>query len=175
MHPGHWKVEGREPLEWDTGNFDDFSEDPTEQEISEKLRDANNEDSVVDRSSDNPATQRETDPTVPSGPSANNTDSACRFYLGQKFTELDDFLYLKKSFEDANFCELYNKDAHYLTSALKCVPKRVAAAKPSLKYYLLLLYCKFRGRPNASKERTRKTKLFCQGCPFNNNNNKMHL
>lgn len=63
--------------------------------------------------------------------------------MGQKFTELDDFLYFKKGFEDGNFCELYNKDARYLTSASKRVPKRVTAAKPSLKYYSLLLYCKF--------------------------------
>ena len=150
----------------DDDNFDDISEDPTEHEISERLQDANNEDSVVDQSPDNPATHRATDPTVPSVPSANNTDSACRFYVGQKFMELEDFLNFKKSFEDANFCELYNKDARYLTSASKRVPKRVAAAKPSLKYYSLLLYCKFGGRPNASKERTRKTKSFRQGCPF---------
>ena len=166
MQPGRGKAEAREHLEWDTANFDDISEDPTEHEISERLQDANNEDSVVDQSPDNPATPRATDPTVPSVPSANNTDSACRFYVGQKFMELEDFLNFKKSFEDANFCELYNKDARYLTSASKRVPKRVAAAKPSLKYYSLLLYCKFGGRPNASKERTRKTKSFRQGCPF---------
>lgn len=86
--------------------------------------------------------------------------------MGQKFTELDDFLYFKKGFEDGNFCELYNKDARYLTSASKRVPKRVTAAKPSLKYYLLLLYCKFWGQPNASKEHTKKTKSFRKGCPF---------
>lgn len=57
MHPGRGKAEGREPLEWDTCHFDDISEDPTEQEISEILPDANNEDSVVDQSSDNPAKQ----------------------------------------------------------------------------------------------------------------------
>lgn len=106
MHPGHGKAEGREPLQCDTGSSGDISKDPTEQEISERRQDANSEDSIVDQSSEDPATHREMDHTVPSEPTANNTDSACRFYVGQKFTELDDFLRFKKSFEDANFCEL---------------------------------------------------------------------
>ena len=36
----------------------------------------------------------------------------------------------------------------------------------SLKYYFIVLSCKFGGKPNTSKERKRKTKSFRQGCPF---------
>ena len=105
--------------------------------------------------------------TISSGTeSSSSTGKTPRFYVRQRFAELEDFLHFKKTFEDSNFCQLYNKDVRYLKAAEKRVPKRVALAKTSLKYYSLLLYCKFGGKPNASKERTRKTKSFRQGCPF---------
>ena len=60
MHPARGKAEGRGCV---TGSSDDIGEDPTENEISERHHDANNEDSIVNQSSDDPATHRETTPT----------------------------------------------------------------------------------------------------------------
>ena len=49
----------------------------------------------------------------------------------------------------------------------KRTPKRVACAKPTLKYYSLNLVCKFSGKPPQKRlEMVRKTKLFRQECPI---------
>ena len=78
--------------------------------------------------------------TISSGTESSSTGKTPRFYVGQRFAELEDFLHFKKTFEDSNFCQLYNKDVRYLEAAEKRVPKRVPLAKTSLKYYSLLLY-----------------------------------
>ena len=57
------------------------------------------------------------------------------------------------------------KDSSTLEAARKKAPKRVAKANPILHYYSLVLACKFSGDP-PKKNRIRKTKWFCQGCPF---------
>ena len=88
------------------------------------------------------------------------------FYVGQRFSSLDELERIKSKYEDDNFCELWKKDVRTLAAAQKRVPKRIAIANPSLYYYSLLLSCKFGGEPKKRKIRVRKTKSFRQGCPF---------
>ena len=47
----------------------------------------------------------------------------------------------------------------------KAVPKRVANTNPTLRYYWLILVCKFSGKTE-EKCRKRNTKSFRQSCPF---------
>ena len=88
------------------------------------------------------------------------------FYVGQRFSSLDELERIKSKYEDDNFCELWKKDVRTLAAARKRVPKRIAIANPSLYYYSLLLSCKFGSEPKKRKIRVRKTKSFRQGCPF---------
>ena len=88
------------------------------------------------------------------------------FYVGQKFDTLQELDQVKKEYEDKNFCGLWRKDVRSLEAACKRVPKRVELANMDLKYYSMLLYCKFGGQPRKRKERERETKIFRQGCPF---------
>ena len=88
------------------------------------------------------------------------------FYVGQRFSSLDELERIKSKYEDDNFCELWKKDVRTLAAAQKRVPKRIAIANPSLYYYSLLLSCKFGGEPKKRKIRVRKTKSFRQGCSF---------
>lgn len=88
------------------------------------------------------------------------------FYVGQKFSSLDEKEQIKIIYEDDHFCELWKKDVRTLAAAQKRVPKRVAIANPSLLYYSLLLSCKFGGHPRKRGSPVRKTKSFRQGCSF---------
>ena len=88
------------------------------------------------------------------------------FYVGQRFSSLDEMERIKNKYEDDHFCQLWKKDVRTLVAAQKRVPKRVAIANPSLQYYSLLLSCKFGGESRKRESRVRKTKSFRQGCPF---------
>ena len=84
------------------------------------------------------------------------------FYVGQRFSSLDELERIKSKYEDDNFCELWKKDVRTLAAARKRVSKRIAIANPPLYYYSLLLSCKFGGEPKKRKIRVGKTKSFCQ-------------
>ena len=86
--------------------------------------------------------------------------------MGQRISNIEELERLVKTYEDCNFCELWKKDVRTLKAAKKLVPKRVALADPSLKYYSLLLSCKFGGQARKKKDRIRETKSLSQGCPF---------
>ena len=88
------------------------------------------------------------------------------FYIGQRISSIDELERLIKDYEDRTFCELWKKDVRTLKAAAKRVPRRIALADPALKYYALLLSCKFGGEPRKRTDRIRKTKTFRQGCPF---------
>ena len=73
---------------------------------------------------------------------------------------------LKANYEDRNFCELWKRDVRTLEAAARRVPKRVEIVRPSLKYYLLKLICKFGEKARKRTQRIRNTKTFRQECPF---------
>ena len=89
------------------------------------------------------------------------------FFIGQKFSGLEELETAKKIYDDRHFCGLWKRDVRTLTAAAKRVPKRVSNAKPDLTYYSLRLSCKFGGKNVETRgNRKRKTKSFRQGCPF---------
>ena len=88
------------------------------------------------------------------------------FFVGQTFSDLDQLEKRKTKYEEFNFCELWKRDVRTLEAAARRVPKRVAIAKSSLKYYSLKLVCKFGGEAIKRTQRIRNTKTFRQGCPF---------
>ena len=88
------------------------------------------------------------------------------FFVGQTFSDLDKLEKRKTKYEEFNFCELWKRDVRTLEAAARRVPKRVAIAKSSLKYYSLKLVCKFGGEARKRTQRIRNTKTFRQGCPF---------
>ena len=88
------------------------------------------------------------------------------FYIGQRISSIDELGRFIKDYKDRTFCELWKKDVRSLKAAAKRVPRKVQLADPALKYYTLLLSCKFGGEPRKRTDRIRKTKTFRQGCPF---------
>ena len=89
------------------------------------------------------------------------------FFVGRKFSRVEELETAKKIYEDSHFCELWKRDVRTLAAAAKRVPKRVANANHDLTYYSLTLTCKFGGKNVETRgKRKRKTKSFRQGCPF---------
>lgn len=89
------------------------------------------------------------------------------FYIGKKFHSINEVDEAKAKYEAVYFCELWKRDVRTLASAQKRVPKRIANADLSLRYYSMKLTCKFGGRTMPKRgDRKRDTKTFKQGCPF---------
>jgi zinc finger SWIM domain-containing protein 3 len=89
------------------------------------------------------------------------------FFVGQRFSNIAELEAAQARYEGRNFCELWKRDVRTLVAALKRVPKRVANANVSLKYYSVKLCCKFGGKSVKQREdRQRDTKSFKRGCPF---------
>ena len=89
------------------------------------------------------------------------------FFVGRKFSGVEELESAKQIYEDSHFCELWKRDVRTLAAAVKRVPKRVTNANPELLYYSLRLTCKFGGKNVETRgNRKRKTKSFRQGCPF---------
>ena len=100
-------------------------------------------------------------------------DAVCKkqnkdgFFVGLKIHSEQELEKAIKNYEQSNFCSLWKKDVRTLAAARKKTPRKAASAKPSLKYYTVLLKCLFSDEPRKScNERTRNTKSFRQGCPF---------
>lgn len=110
--------------------------------------------------------QNEDDMDTSPGNCATEQSKSQLFYIGQRISSIDELERLIKDYEDRTFCELWKKDVRTLKAAAKRVPRRIALADPALKYYALLLSCKFGGEPRKRTDRIRKTKTFRQGCPF---------
>ena len=110
--------------------------------------------------------QSEDDMDTSPGNCATEQSKSQLFYIGQRISSIDELERLIKDYEDRTFCELWKKDVRTLKAAAKRVPRRIALADPALKYYALLLSCKFGGEPRKRTDRIRKTKTFRQGCPF---------
>ena len=110
--------------------------------------------------------KNEDDMDTSPGNCATEENKSKLFYIGQLISSIDELESLIKDYEDRIFCELWKKDVRTLKAAAKRVPRKVELADPALKYYSLLLSCKFGGEPRKRTDRIRKTKTFRQGCPF---------
>ena len=110
--------------------------------------------------------QNEDDMDTSPGNCATEQSKSQLFYIGQRISSIDELERLIKDYEDRTFCELWKKDVRTLKAAAKRVARRIALADPALKYYALLLSCKFGGEPRKRTDCIRKTKTFRQGCPF---------
>ena len=108
----------------------------------------------------------EDDMDTSQGNCATEENKSKLFYIGQRISCIDELERLIKDYEDLTFCELWKNDVRTLRAAVKKVPRKVELADPALKYYALLLSCKFGGEPRKRTDRIRKTKTFRQGCPF---------
>lgn len=103
---------------------------------------------------------------TPQGNCATEENKSKLFYIGQRISSIDELESSIKDYEDRTFCELWKKDVRTLKAAAIRVPRKVELPDPALKYYALLLSCKFGGEPRKRSDRIRKTKTFRQGCPF---------
>ena len=65
-----------------------------------------------------------------------------------------------------HICRVTEKRCKDTSAAEKRAPKHVANINSSLQYYLILLDCKFSGKPRKKTGRKKETKIFCQNCPF---------
>ena len=108
----------------------------------------------------------EDDMDTSQGNCATEENKSKLFYIGQRISSIDELERLIKDYEDRTFCELWKNDVRTLRAAVKKVPRKVELADPALKYYALLLSCKFGREPRKRTDRIRKTKTFRQGCPF---------
>lgn len=101
------------------------------------------------------------------GSEKQHDDEEKAFYVGKKIYSEKNLEEVISSYEKSMFCSLWKKDVRTLVAARKKTPKKAASAKPSLKYYTVLLKCLFGDEArNSSKTRKRYTKTFRQGCPF---------
>ena len=120
----------------------------------------------------NRETHLKNDISVPSAVSleANTVDEDKEnqvFFVGQHFTSVEQLDKTKENYEKQNFCQLWKRDVRTLEAAMKRVPKRVAMANKSLRYYSMKLSCKFGGKECKPRENAkRNTSSFRQCCPF---------
>eukprot|EP00112_Aurelia_sp_Birch-Aquarium-sp1_P015510 Seg3441.7 transcript_id=Seg3441.7/GoldUCD/mRNA.D3Y31 product="hypothetical protein" protein_id=Seg3441.7/GoldUCD/D3Y31 len=78
------------------------------------------------------------------------------FFVGQHFTNVQKLDETKENYEKQNFCQLWKRDVRTLEAATKRVPKRVAMANKSLRYYSMKLCCKFGGKECKPRQRMLK-------------------
>ena len=70
-----------------------------------------------------------------------NDDEEKAFYVGKKIYSEKNLEEVISSYEKSMFCSLWKKDVRTLVAARKKTPKKADSAKPSLKYYTVLLKC----------------------------------